>query len=168
MQSCPEYGVTLGPFTGSGSTGVAALREGRRFVGVELPPHYAGRVCRINETGPLIEHSRPSHPLHRGALLVGQHGVDFWPEPAEPFTLIISERPIWATPARNEGQQGGQPTRSLTLFSLIAAAVLVLTLHAMAPGTTVSARPARLVPLACPELVRLLRSLVLPPLARDR
>jgi len=55
-----------------------------------------------------------------------------------------------------------------SLFSLIAAAVLALTLHAMTPGTTVSARPARLVPLACPELVRLLRSLVLPPPARDR
>jgi hypothetical protein len=37
----------------------------------------------------------------------GQHGVDFWTEPAEPFTLIISERPISATPARNEGQQAG-------------------------------------------------------------
>lgn len=25
----------------------------------------------------------------------------------KPSTLIISERPIWATPARNEGQQAG-------------------------------------------------------------
>lgn len=55
-----------------------------------------------------------------------------------------------------------------SLFSLIAAAVLALTLHTMTPSTTVSARPAQLVPLACPELVRLLRSLVLPPPARDR
>ncbi|MFF1794862.1 DNA-methyltransferase [Kitasatospora sp. NPDC058263] len=41
VQICPEDGVILDPFTGSGSTGVAALREGRRFVGVELSPHYA-------------------------------------------------------------------------------------------------------------------------------
>ncbi|MFI9332402.1 DNA-methyltransferase [Kitasatospora sp. NPDC052868] len=41
VQICPEGGVVLDPFTGSGSTGVAALREGRRFVGVELSPHYA-------------------------------------------------------------------------------------------------------------------------------
>ena len=31
----------------------------------------------------------------------------FRTEPAEPFTLIISERPTWSTPARNEGQQAG-------------------------------------------------------------
>ncbi|TQF02001.1 site-specific DNA-methyltransferase [Kitasatospora acidiphila] len=41
VQICPENGTVLDPFAGSGSTGVAALREGRRFVGVELSPHYA-------------------------------------------------------------------------------------------------------------------------------
>ncbi|WP_431039224.1 DNA methyltransferase [Streptomyces sp. P6-2-1] len=37
----PEGGTVLDPFTGSGSTGVAALREGRNFLGVELSTHYA-------------------------------------------------------------------------------------------------------------------------------
>ncbi|MGW4271444.1 DNA-methyltransferase [Streptomyces seoulensis] len=41
VQVCPEGGTVLDPFTGSGSTGVAALREGRRFMGVELSAHYA-------------------------------------------------------------------------------------------------------------------------------
>ncbi|WTF83017.1 DNA methyltransferase [Streptomyces sp. NBC_01594] len=41
VQVRPEGGTVLDPFTGSGSTGVAALREGRRFVGVELSAHYA-------------------------------------------------------------------------------------------------------------------------------
>lgn len=41
VQVCPEGGTVLDPFTGSGSTGVAALREGRHFVGVELSAHYA-------------------------------------------------------------------------------------------------------------------------------
>ncbi|REE58903.1 hypothetical protein BX257_1381 [Streptomyces sp. 3212.3] len=41
------------------------------------------------------ETCHPSHPLHRGALLAGQHGVDFWTEPAHPFTLIISGWSIW-------------------------------------------------------------------------
>lgn len=34
-------GVVLDPFAGSGSTGVAALREGRRFLGAEVVEHYA-------------------------------------------------------------------------------------------------------------------------------
>lgn len=41
VKICPEAGTVLDPFTGSGSTGVAALREGRQFVGVELSDHYA-------------------------------------------------------------------------------------------------------------------------------
>jgi DNA modification methylase len=38
---CPEGGLVLDPFAGSGSTGVAALREGRRFIGVEREAGYA-------------------------------------------------------------------------------------------------------------------------------
>lgn len=37
----PVGGVVLDPFTGSGTTGVAALREGMRFVGCERDPGYA-------------------------------------------------------------------------------------------------------------------------------
>lgn len=40
VRACPEGGTVLDPFTGSGTTGEAALREGRRFVGVELSAHY--------------------------------------------------------------------------------------------------------------------------------
>lgn len=36
----PEGGTVLDPFMGSGSTGVAALREGFNFVGVEMEPSY--------------------------------------------------------------------------------------------------------------------------------
>ncbi|MGW9432547.1 DNA methyltransferase, partial [Streptomyces decoyicus] len=41
VQICPEGCTVLDPCTGSGSTGVAALREGRHFVGVELSSHYS-------------------------------------------------------------------------------------------------------------------------------
>ena len=37
----PEGGLVLDPFTGSGTTGCAAVLEGRRFVGVELSDEYA-------------------------------------------------------------------------------------------------------------------------------
>ncbi|MFI8456906.1 DNA methyltransferase [Kitasatospora sp. NPDC085464] len=44
VQICPEGGAVLAPFTGSGSTGVAAFREGRQFHGVELGLRHADIV----------------------------------------------------------------------------------------------------------------------------
>lgn len=41
LKVAPEGGVILDPFMGSATTGVAAMLEGRRFVGVEMVPHYA-------------------------------------------------------------------------------------------------------------------------------
>lgn len=38
---CPPGGMVCDPFAGSGSTGLAALAEGRAFVGVERDPRYA-------------------------------------------------------------------------------------------------------------------------------
>jgi DNA modification methylase len=37
---CPPGGLVLDPTAGSGTTGAAALLEGRRFVGIELEPAY--------------------------------------------------------------------------------------------------------------------------------
>ncbi|WP_428649741.1 DNA methyltransferase [Roseibium sp.] len=39
VQVCPA-GTILDPFTGSGTTGVAALRAGRRFIGCEREEAY--------------------------------------------------------------------------------------------------------------------------------
>jgi site-specific DNA-methyltransferase (adenine-specific) len=36
----PENGIVLEPFMGSGSTGIAAMLEGRRFVGMEMDEEY--------------------------------------------------------------------------------------------------------------------------------
>ena len=40
-QIVPEGGTVLDPFMGSGTTGVAAILEGRKFIGCEMVPHYA-------------------------------------------------------------------------------------------------------------------------------
>jgi DNA modification methylase len=42
---CPPGGIVLDPFAGSGSTGIAALHEQRRFVGIEREPDYL-RIAR--------------------------------------------------------------------------------------------------------------------------
>jgi DNA modification methylase len=41
----PPGGLVLDPFAGSGSTGVAALLEGRSFLGLERAPEYADIAC---------------------------------------------------------------------------------------------------------------------------
>ena len=43
LAGCPEGGMVLDPFAGSGTTGVVAKRLGRSFTGVEINPAY----CKI-------------------------------------------------------------------------------------------------------------------------
>lgn len=40
VKIAPEGGTVLDPFMGSGTTGVAAMLERRKFIGVEMVPHY--------------------------------------------------------------------------------------------------------------------------------
>lgn len=41
VRICPADGLVLDPFAGSATTGVAALLEGRRFLGFEMTPEYS-------------------------------------------------------------------------------------------------------------------------------
>lgn len=41
----PPDGIVIDPFTGSGSTGIAAVREGFRFIGIEKSPEYFEIAC---------------------------------------------------------------------------------------------------------------------------
>lgn len=43
LAGCPEGGIVLDPFFGAGTTGVAALTLGRRYIGIELNPDF----CKI-------------------------------------------------------------------------------------------------------------------------
>lgn len=54
---CPPQGLVVDPFAGSGTTGEAAVAEGRRFLGVELSEEY----CRMAERR--IGAAQPCFPL---------------------------------------------------------------------------------------------------------
>jgi site-specific DNA-methyltransferase (adenine-specific)/modification methylase len=41
-----ESGIILDPFMGSGTTGVAAVKLGRKFIGIEIEPKYFDIACR--------------------------------------------------------------------------------------------------------------------------
>jgi DNA modification methylase len=41
----PERGLILDPYVGSGTTGIAAMLEGRQFVGVERDPAFYTLAC---------------------------------------------------------------------------------------------------------------------------
>lgn len=42
----PDANIILDPFMGSGTTGVAAIRTGRKFIGIEVEPKYFDVACR--------------------------------------------------------------------------------------------------------------------------
>lgn len=46
LAGCPEGGVVLDPFAGSGTTGVVAKRMGRGFMGCEINPSYVEMAAR--------------------------------------------------------------------------------------------------------------------------
>ena len=58
LAGCPEGGIVLDPFTGSGTTGIVALENGREFIGCELNPTYAEMATRrLLRTGQQIRWS---------------------------------------------------------------------------------------------------------------
>ena len=40
LAGCPEGGIVLDPFFGSGTTGLVAVRNGRHYIGIELNEEY--------------------------------------------------------------------------------------------------------------------------------
>ena len=46
VEICQPGGLVLDPFVGSGTTGIAAIKSGRRFVGCEQSPQYFDVACR--------------------------------------------------------------------------------------------------------------------------
>lgn len=55
LAGCPEGGMVIDPFCGSGTTGMVALRHGRQFIGIELNPEYVAMARRrIEGDAPLL------------------------------------------------------------------------------------------------------------------
>ena len=68
VKIAPPGGVVLDPFMGSGTTGVAAVQEGRRFVGSESTEHFAGVARdRISAAGLGVAASSDQRSLFGGA-----------------------------------------------------------------------------------------------------
>jgi len=46
IELCPKADIILDPFMGSGTTGVAAVQMGRKFIGIECEPKYFEIACK--------------------------------------------------------------------------------------------------------------------------
>lgn len=58
---CPEGGTVLDPFAGAGTTGLACLKHGRQFVGIELNQEYIDIArSRAMKTMPLLSMEVPA------------------------------------------------------------------------------------------------------------
>jgi DNA modification methylase len=47
MAGCPEGGIVLDPFIGSGTTAVVAKRLGRRYIGIDINPEYVAMAEKL-------------------------------------------------------------------------------------------------------------------------
>jgi len=59
LAGCPDGGIVLDPFSGSGTTGVVALNNNKKYIGIELNPEFADLSHqRIKDQVPttLVEH----------------------------------------------------------------------------------------------------------------
>ena len=72
IRHVPKADTILDPFMGSGTTGVAAIQLGRKFIGIEREPKYFDIAChRIEQAvaqGQLFEPVKP-RPPEQGILL---------------------------------------------------------------------------------------------------
>jgi DNA modification methylase len=58
LAGCPEGGVVLDPFSGAATTGIVAVQNDRKYIGIELNPdyvdlsnqRYADTVVKTTET----------------------------------------------------------------------------------------------------------------------
>ena len=67
------HGIVLDPFMGSGTTGVACAKMGRKFIGIEIDPDYFDIACRriekaYSQPDMLIEAEKAATPVQEPLL----------------------------------------------------------------------------------------------------
>jgi site-specific DNA-methyltransferase (adenine-specific) len=67
VRIAPKGGTVLDPFMGAGTTGVAAMIEGRSFIGAELTPHYQ-QVARERIEASVVGYRDDGHQMALGVL----------------------------------------------------------------------------------------------------
>ena len=80
--TCPMGGTVIDPFMGSGTTGEACIRSGRRFIGIEMDPQYF-RIAVER-----IERERPCGTRERGNQMIME------PKLTTPTMMSANRRPI--------------------------------------------------------------------------
>ena len=68
--------TVLDPFMGSGSTGVAAIDQGRRFVGIEIEPAYFDLACRRIEQAVRRSDAEDAHDARIARALLHSNGEE--------------------------------------------------------------------------------------------
>lgn len=71
----PAADTILDPFMGSGTTGVACVREGRNFIGIELDPGYFDIACeriRKEMAQPRLDLPKPPEPTQQPLMFDGE------------------------------------------------------------------------------------------------
>ena len=91
IEHLPSESISiLDPFAGSGTTGVAAVKLGREFIGIEIEPKYFDIACRrisaaLKQPDLFVDWL----PNVRTAPPAQQEWLDMW---GKPFDLTASER----------------------------------------------------------------------------
>lgn len=82
---CPQADIILDPFMGSGTTGVAAVQMGRRFIGIERDPTYFEIACRR------IEQAQKQGDMFAPAPVAKPVQVDIFADSGSEFKPMVKE-----------------------------------------------------------------------------
>ena len=84
IEHIPPASLILDPFMGPGTTGVAAVKLGRKFIGIEIEPKYFDIACKriaMPETARHVRRAAEGSRASDGACLMKRKAGQFVPAP---------------------------------------------------------------------------------------